>query len=296
MELLGLQNPSTFRKWLLARPEQARLIHKFEQQFLNDKEGTFFHHEESFSAQRNFHNHVQSLVDTINDFGNPFLDQSQDLLTLDTNDIVDQSVVETIQGIENLGREQFNSYFQSVLIDCTRSIREPIKKNNLCLFKCPKSKSKTKRSKTVEGLKCDVSLFSRLYIVAKDRDIDMANFFRHENQPFPPSLSEYGRLRFSKKSDLMSVLPTSNECEVPSFFDAMAMDGAAIVHILPTTSITSFDEYADLVFLPYLSKQLEKCARLDVIWDTYVADSIKASTRQSRGKGMRRKVAGKTRY
>ena len=121
----------------------------------------------------------------------------------------------------------------------------------------------------------------------------MANLFRHENQPFPPSLSEYGRLRFSKKSDLMSVLSTSNECELPSLFDAMAIDGAAVIHILPTTSITTFDEYADLVFLPYLSKQLEKCARLDVIWDTYVADSIKASTRESRGKGIRRKVAGK---
>ena len=36
------QNPSAFRKWLLAGPEQARLIHEFEQQFLNDKEGTFF--------------------------------------------------------------------------------------------------------------------------------------------------------------------------------------------------------------------------------------------------------------
>ncbi len=30
------QNPSAFRKWLLAGPEQARLIHEFEQQFLND--------------------------------------------------------------------------------------------------------------------------------------------------------------------------------------------------------------------------------------------------------------------
>ena len=77
-----------------------------------------------------------------------------------------------------------------------------------------------------------------------------------ENQLFHPSLSECGRLQF---------LPTSNECELPSLFDAMAMDGAAVVDILSTTSTITLDDYADLVFLPYLSKQLKKCAHLDVI-------------------------------
>ena len=68
-----------------------------------------------------------------------------------------------------------------------------------------------------------------------------------------------------KKSDRMSVLPTSNECELPSLFDAMAMDGAAVVDILSTTSTITLDDHADLVFLPCLSKQLKKCAHLDVI-------------------------------
>ena len=33
------QNPSAFRKCLLAGPEQARLIEEFEKQFLTEKEG-----------------------------------------------------------------------------------------------------------------------------------------------------------------------------------------------------------------------------------------------------------------
>ena len=32
---------------------------------------------------------------------------------------------------------------------------------------------------------------------------------------------------------------------------------------------------------------------MDIVWDTYVFDSIKASTREKRGRGIRRKVAGK---
>ena len=105
--------------------------------------------------------------------------------------------------------------------------------------------SKTKQSKAVESLKNDVSLFSRVHIVTRNRDCDMTTFFKHENLHF---LSEHGKLRFSKKSDLMSLIPMGNKCDPPNFFDAIAIDGTARIHLLPTASITIFDEYADSVF------------------------------------------------
>ena len=33
---------------------------------------------------------------------------------------------------------------------------------------------------------------------------------------------------------------------------------------------------------------------MDVVWDTYVVGSLKEATREKRGKGIRRKVAGQT--
>jgi len=65
------------------------------------------------------------------------------------------------------------------------------------------------------------------------------------------------------------------------------------VHMLPTTNISTFDEYADQVFIPHIIKQLENCKRVDVVWDKYIPTSLKESTREKRGKGVRRKVAGK---
>ena len=53
-------------------------------------------------------------------------------------------------------------------------------------------------------------------------------------------------------------------------------------------------QYADRVFLPYLKKQLQDTSRLDVVWDTYIPDSLKESTREKRGDGVRRKVSGHT--
>ena len=47
------------------------------------------------------------------------------------------------------------------------------------------------------------------------------------------------------------------------------------------------------MFIPYVKKQLESATRVDVVWDTYVPDSLKESTREKRGKGIRRKGQGK---
>ena len=81
---------------------------------------------------------------------------------LDMGIVMDESVVDTVRTIEALGKEQFNtgSYYKSVLVDCTSSIHNPKKRNNLLLFKSLKQKSKSKQSKIVENLKNDVSLFS----------------------------------------------------------------------------------------------------------------------------------------
>ena len=182
----------------------------------------------------------------------------------------------------------------SVITDRTQSIHVPIKKNSLALFRSPKSKIKSKQAGKIVMLKNDVSLFSRLYIVMQHRDCDMSTFFKHENHPYPPSLSDSGKLRLGKKSDLLKNLDEESHIGPPTSFDVKALDGAAVVHLLPMTNITTFDEYADNVFIPHLISQLHNTKRVDVVWDTYIASSLKETAREKRGKGVRRKVSGKT--
>ena len=111
---------------------------------------------------------------------------------------------------------------------------------------------------------------------------------------FPPSLSELGNLRLpTAKSDLLGCLPgCSEQPNPPSHFDCKILDGAVTVHCLPTTGVVTFDDYADTIFIPHLLNQLKNSKRVDVVWDTYVADSLKESTRDKRGTGNRRKVSG----
>ena len=76
--------------------------------------------------------------------------------------------------------------------------------------------------------------------------------------------------------------------------DAKFFDGAAVVQMLNPRMAKTFQEYADLVFLPYVSNQLATTQRVDIVWDVYIPDSLKGTTRQKRGKGIRRRVAPTT--
>ena len=105
--------------------------------------------------------------------------------------------------------------------------------------------------------------------------------------------TDRGKLRLGKKSDLLGVLPIETDNDPPVVFDVKVLDGAAIVHFLSTTCISTFNEYAGNVFMPYIKKQLEASTRVDVVWDTYITCSLKESTREKRGKGMRREVTGR---
>jgi len=55
--------------------------------------------------------------------------------------------------------------------------------------------------------------------------------------------------------------------------DVKISDGAALVHKLDpkksNTKVTTFDYYANQVFLPYVANELQFVSRLDVVWDVY---------------------------
>ena len=57
----------------------------------------------------------------------------------------------------------------------------------------------------------------------------------------------------------------------------------------------TFEEYAHQVFIPYISRQLQNVSRLDLVWDRYVAGSLKATARAKCGKGIRQGVISSAR-
>ena len=118
----------------------------------------------------------------------------------------------------------------------------------------------------MEILKEGCSLFSRLYTVCQIREGNLEDFFKYENQPWPPSLSQLGQLRGGQKADLLKCLPSTSAHIVPQpVVDAVILDGAVIVQMLQPKTVRTFDEYFTTVFTPYILKQLETAKRLDLV-------------------------------
>ncbi|KAL9954824.1 hypothetical protein ACROYT_G042404 [Oculina patagonica] len=289
------ENPSALRRWMISGPEMARLVNEFEASVTSvtqAQEGK--HHEAQRSYQVSFFKDVKSLVATIEDLGNPFLEESQDLIVLDTKEIAGSEAVTSLRQIEAIGREQFSTFVAERLVHGKKSLYDPIKRNKVSLFNSPPPKASSRATQQLSSVKSDCSLFARLYISCQTRDGDLEEFFKHENQGCPPSLSHLGKLRIpKKKSDLTECLQaiTTPQSEMPPAIDVIIIDGAAAVNMIKPGTEKTFLGYAEQSFLPYIKAQLRHVKRIDVVWDEYVANSLKATTRSGRGTGVRRRVS-----
>ena len=86
----------------------------------------------------------------------------------------------------------------------------------------------------------------------------MDDFFAHENHAYPVSLSEYGKLRKTDKSDFLKCL---KEIEEPSYdassdMEMIVIDGAALVHINSPKKSKTFGEYCEAEIGEIIKKML----------------------------------------
>ena len=97
-------------------------------------------------------------------------------------------------------------------------------------------------------------------------------------------------MRTGQKSELITCLEVSTAFERPSV-DAVVLDGAAIVNMLPPVKCKTFKEYAETVFLPYVvNYRAQNVKRIDLVWDRHLENSLNQGTREARGTGTRRRV------
>ena len=163
----------------------------------------------------------------IEDYGNPF-EEGADLLVLDSKEIADDAAVDTIRIAKKIGLKQFQTFTKECIVDRVKSIDDTIHRNKLKLFGTTKVKI-SKEKQQVVSLKSDVGIFSRLYISCQTRDGNLEEFFRRENQAYPPALSDSGKLHLGTKSDLLACLEMKNHSEEAPVTTCTVLDGAAIV-------------------------------------------------------------------
>ncbi|KAJ8377441.1 hypothetical protein AAFF_G00259990 [Aldrovandia affinis] len=215
------------------------------------------------------------------DMGNPFQEESRDLLSLDTKDIAHHTAAELIGTHLEKCKVRFQEFMKGLEGEEESTFYEPIKKNRVDFFRhVPASVDSSKQ----KVLKEDCQLFSKLFISCQSRECDLKEFFRHENQSHPAALSDGGKLHTCQKSHLTTILEsqvTTPEAEPDA--DTIIIDGAALVNSLPPRSSKTFEEYAMLDVLPTIQAYSTKYKRTDIVFDVYRPSSLKAETRSKRG-------------
>ena len=94
------------------------------------------------------------------ELGNPFEEESTDVLILDSKEIADPAAVETIRNVQRLGREQLQAFIKECLVDRSKSIHDVIHRNKLKLFKNMAKTNASKGKKQLTSLKSDAGDFT----------------------------------------------------------------------------------------------------------------------------------------
>ena len=168
-------NPSALLRWMVAGPEefQDRDEHW-------GRRGDTRHYDQTPSVQTSFAKNVRSLVSVIEELGNPLEEECMDLAVLDTKEMA-----------------------CPVAVERTKPIYVAIRRNKLKVFSTSTPRSVSQGKQQVSSLKKDLQLFSRLYIGCHVRGGHLQELFCHENQAYPPAVSDGGNLRLGTKTSPM---------------------------------------------------------------------------------------------
>ena len=284
------EDPSALKRWMVAGPAVSQLVAQYtEGSVLRNVLKQTKHHEQTHTAQTTFLEKVQGLTNTLEEMGNPFQEETRDLLSLDTKDIASPDNAARIDTHLSTGTAYFEARLEALEHEDTSSIYAPIKKTKMDFFQPEKLRTIAKE----KVMKEDCQLFSKLFISCQNRECDLQEFFRYENRPFLATLSDGGRLHVCQKSQLAVVL--EGKVTLPGaepLTDAISINVSALVNTLPPRMSNTFADYAEMEFIPKVDACARKYHRTDVVFDPYQTLSLKSETRSNRSQGARRRVTG----
>ena len=138
----------------------------------------------------------------------------------------------------------------------------------------------------------DRTLFARLLIASRSRNIDLREVLKYELSPVPYTLAHTdGTLRKSTKSAPITALEDSVQvlphlpCDNENPRTAHILDGVAVVQMVKVAGARTFGEMAFSRYFDTVTTPLRRnnCDRVDVVFDRYDnEDSIKESEHRRR--------------
>lgn len=233
---------------------------------------------------------VRSLVQEFEDVGSPFeqLDEKPERVDLDESIIMPPEVLEDVRNVKVIGERIYQEFQQKRIFTQDEAFTAPLKRCRLRLFKYGRIEPQTSQKSSVTAVK-DSQAKTAQILLAANAGRHVTELFKHESNDYPPALTRKGKLHHGAKSEILDLVTEASTENQPQTSCAV-LDGAVLVQMLRPRNVTTIEEYCSNVFIPYILKYFENNQRVDVIWDVYVPNSLKAGTREQRGTGNQRRV------
>jgi hypothetical protein len=117
------------------------------------------------------------MVATFQELGNPFTEDSKDLIVLDTKEVMGENAATSLQTVKAIGQSQYDTYVAERLEKRVTPVSDIIPRNNMTLFHKTSPSKQSRTSHQIRTLKSNCELFGRMYISCQSRNGDMDEFF-----------------------------------------------------------------------------------------------------------------------
>ena len=129
------EDPSSLRRWMVAGLEVSRLATEYEiVSEAKDANEKIRHHEQTVRAQRQYYEKVGKLYSVMKEMGNPFQEETADLITLDTKIIATPDSGNMVTSHYKTGKSRFKAFIGGLDKCDEGSFYDPSKNNKLDFF------------------------------------------------------------------------------------------------------------------------------------------------------------------
>ena len=271
--ILNQQDESALIRWGTCGSEITRIISEFEESSVCSN---LKHHEDNEAFRSSFCKDVDAVSERI--ASNPF--QLETLTTINNKDcIFPKAVTDELENILEIGECQVLAFIYDRLVFQKVPISSTIKKNKFLILNIPQSKE--------TAVNVGIVFMNKLRSAVNERPMVATELFESEIYGIPACFSvDYSKKMYhgtkSSIQDRLYACSSStldvNECTK----NVVIVEASPLFRKLSGANVNNFHEFA-LVFYNQVRTMSKGFFRLDVVFDRYFDNSLKAQTRYGRG-------------
>jgi len=291
-------NESALEKYFIIAPTLARVVEEFKDYAgVESREASSLHHELTGDKGTKLVQNAAKLVQVISKQGNPF--EESDMFNLVTFAVTPSEVRQNIENRDQLGRESIEKFVLSRMVEKTVGFWDPQKKNNIAYFRDVGPVVKAKVKGQLMSIKQERNLLSRLLVVAKSRPEfqvkDAIGEYEFDSTPPSNFQPDGSMIMLSGKSQVVQSvmnLPLPEDVNQPSEEDAngdtatpiLIVDAMCIVNMVTKTDERFTAAHFAATFVEIIDSMSKPYKEIRVVFDQYLAGSLKETTRDKRTK------------